>query len=1030
MSVVREADYPSLGVIQGTPSVVGLYNSSCTPELKGTARSAVTGQTLNSTKECVEVLSSEDKLQGAIFPLDGVNKGYAEIAQFKNKSQYAQSTNMATPTLQAQFTGHQITGHQFTGHQDIQCRVNNDKLTDIHSAQTSVNFSTENILQSIGLYHQPKTAEYSHSLPTSKPISPLKWNSSSGNNQITANDSRFSVGENVVLEIPIEKSGKNLEIAINSVLTFTSKCINDQLKSEQIVKLLCDFYHGNILKTAYQFCRSLLEKKHKPKRINANYESSGSIKIVTMCRQIVKLVKLLLKSKNIMLASRDLNVPLIYTKNKESMDPVEKSKISDISESKLKNVVSKEEKKSHLDNKINVENERNQTNCEVIDSSLTCTTKINSVPNNVNSDCSTLANSCFTKHCNASNTNYANDDLVSTADIRSGELTENNNSEVLCTLKAILEQLQIMNKSTSQISVISETMEKLLKDNKSISVDPDSKGVLSTLNWTSEKNKWMTPPNAPREQIPIHSTPVQREKNRSDLHQIINDTTETNSVVKPTDLSLSFESTANAVSAKQLSYPLEPEIIIIPLPLEPKPHASNKGNQETVNSFGIREPEITTITPVVDSNPKNPSIGIMGLVLVKFLAAVIVSNVMRLQKNPKESMGVTEFPVDEKIVKKDQEVQKNKRSENYNQNKVTEFPVDDEIVNKDQSIQKDDHNKNSVKNVVKGLKHVATSVKKALDNKKGEKSVKKICHDNNKKMNYVGAAKKGTKASQISKNADKTFDSHPNMSSACVKRKQGVDSNSLYSTIDSDEGDWEKLPKKDGPLIFTDNPHKKYVEKENKAIEKSEKLPPQRHWDKEIPRKEQNYMVQNNFPAQSQPVCHSAQTNFKTPQLDQRQEKQKPDNITESSCQIVSSGQDGKLTSDIEVKSVYHDGFQVFHSRKVKKRQRVERMEKLNNRNNNRGIQSAFGKIKTRFVLTKVHPDTEEEDVETDLLNWFEDFEEVYVRKSPMNNHAHYATFVFIATSENQIDPEMVENANWPEGVRCFFAPNGRNRRY
>ena len=171
------------------------------------------------------------------------------------------------------------------------------------------------------------------------------------------------------------------------------------------------------------------------------------------------------------------------------MDPVEKSKISDISESKLKNVVSKEEKKSHLDNKINVENERNQTNCEVIDSSLTCITKINSVPNNVNSDCSTLANSCCTKHCNASNTNYANDDLVSTADIRSGELTENNNSEVLCTLKAILEQLQIMNKSTSQISVISETMEKLLKDNKSISVDPDSKGVLSTLNWTSEKKQ-------------------------------------------------------------------------------------------------------------------------------------------------------------------------------------------------------------------------------------------------------------------------------------------------------------------------------------------------------------------------------------------------------------------------------------------------------------------------------------------------------------------------------------------------------------
>ena len=385
-------------------------------------------------------------------------------------------------------------------------------------------------------------------------------------------------------------------------------------------------------------------------------------------------------------------------------------------------------------------------------------------------------------------------------------------------------------------------------------------------------------------------------------------------------------------------------------------------------------------------------------------------------------MGVTEFPVDEKIVKKDQNSQKDNHNRNDDQNKVTDFPVDDEIA------KKDDHNKKSVKKVVKGLKHVATSVKKALDNKKGDKNVRKNSQDNNKKLNYVEAAKKGTIGSQIDKNADKTYNSHPNMSSACAKRNKGVDSISMCSTIVSEEGDWESSSKKkDGPLIFTDNPYKKYVEQENKTIEKTEQLPPQRHWNKEIPRKEQNYMVQNNFPAQSQPVCHSVQTNSRAPQMQKNQEKQKPDNITESSCQILTKGEDGEVTSDIEVKSVYHDGYKVFHSRKVKKR---ERMEKLKNMNNNRGIQSAFGKIKTRFVLTKVRPDTEIEDVELDLLNWFEDFEEVFVRKNPMNNHAHYATFVFIVTSEKEIDPEMVENAHWPEGVRCCFVPNDRNRQY
>ena len=299
MSVVSHADKPnmepgsiSLGVNQGKPCVEGQENTPNTQGLKGIAVPLVICGALNSTKAGVEAFSPEGILQGGAFSHDGVKKGYAKIAQFKNKAQNAQITNMATTTMH--------TAQQTAQHQEKQCTITNGILTDCNSAQSAFNFSTENILQNIGLFHKPgtsHTAQYSFNLPTSQPISPLAWHSSSASNQITNNESNLSVGENVVLEIPLKKSGKNIEIAINSVLTFISKCINDQLKLDQIVKLLCNYYHGKDLKQAYEFCRSLLEKKDKPKRRNANYESSGNIKIVSMCKKIVKLVKLLKKIK-------------------------------------------------------------------------------------------------------------------------------------------------------------------------------------------------------------------------------------------------------------------------------------------------------------------------------------------------------------------------------------------------------------------------------------------------------------------------------------------------------------------------------------------------------------------------------------------------------------------------------------------------------------------------------------------------------------------------------------------------------------
>ena len=106
----------------------------------------------------------------------------------------------------------------------------------------------------------------------------------------------------------------------------------------------------------------------------------------------------------------------------------------------------------------------------------------------------------------------------------------------------------------------------------------------------------------------------------------------------------------------------------------------------------------------------------------------------------------------------------------------------------------------------------------------------------------------------------------------------------------------------------------------------------------------------------------------------------------------------------------------------------MKRLKELESNRNNEGLKAAKGKIKTRFVLTKVHPDTHEDEVELDLLKWFDEFEEVYVRKNLMKRHNNYATFTFIVTSEEELDIRMIENSDWPGDIRVFFAPN--NERY
>ena len=96
-----------------------------------------------------------------------------------------------------------------------------------------------------------------------------------------------------ILEVPMPNKGDNLEIILNSILTFTNKCLADNVKTDKIVKLLTNNYTENDLKKAWEFSRSLLEKKDRPKCRNANYDnSSEKLKSTIVAKQIVRMVKM------------------------------------------------------------------------------------------------------------------------------------------------------------------------------------------------------------------------------------------------------------------------------------------------------------------------------------------------------------------------------------------------------------------------------------------------------------------------------------------------------------------------------------------------------------------------------------------------------------------------------------------------------------------------------------------------------------------------------------------------------------------
>ena len=267
---------------------------------------------------------------------------------------------------------------------------------------------------------------------------------------------------------------------------------------------------------------------------------------------------------------------------------------------------------------------------------------------------------------------------------------------------------------------------------------------------------------------------------------------------------------------------------------------------------------------------------------------------------------------------------------------------------------------------------------------------------------------------------DATFNSHKNATKTQEKKKKFTLKD--YSDIES-ESEWDN----EGPLKLAPNPNKRYL----KGERKDQKAPPcpQRVWRNDQHRPAYREYNQNNQPNHREVTTRSS--GWYSDKADSKPNSrssspQRPSKVDKISYHITEVGSDGE--DIIEENQIYKDDFQVYRSVAYKKK--IKRLEKLKKKSSGKGLTSMKEKIATRFVLTKVDVNEQEDYVEEYLLENFDEINEVHVRKNEMRRHNHYASFVFIVYSEEEIDIDMILNHDWPGKILCFHSPNVYKPRY
>ena len=232
--------------------------------------------------------------------------------------------------------------------------------------------------------------------------------------------------------------------------------------------------------------------------------------------------------------------------------------------------------------------------------------------------------------------------------------------------------------------------------------------------------------------------------------------------------------------------------------------------------------------------------------------------------------------------------------------------------------------------------------------------------------------------------------------------------------LKSDKNDTEIY----GPLRIAPDPTEKFYEQRG---DNKPSVNPRRQWDSDSGQISPNQnLVINNYPPQqhgkslygikSPPVRPNRYDNEATTSKNSHNNSYETVNTSETSADKLDS-------SDIENESESEFEFPSAYKKKLRRLQKLEDQ-------NIEDLASIKKEITTRFLITRAKPSMTKESVERYILLNF-NIDAVYVRKCK-----NLSNFIFIINSEEELDKDEFEHHEWPGEIRCFFAPNERNRGY
>ena len=315
---LKEGETPNTGA----PAPVSPWVNMDNPSDKGQNVTPVTQGVKVGTHAARDMAATEPPVRTeALVPTDVSVWASTPVSVKQVASSTVPTSQNTTPVSMPQYQNSNITNTPMsncTTSQKHQCTIDHLKLAEGDPAMPGTKYS----------FYLPSGAQLEiPSLPDaiSKHGIPDAMSKHASDRQ----NSSATLGEKAILEC--EENGQKIQVVLNSVMSYTSKCLDERIKTKDIEKILINNYNQSELTDSSKLARSLLNKEIRPKRNKANYLNVVPMKLSEVCKMLICCVKTIKKDPRFILASYGLNVPLQYASNNNEAVAAKLNNVANIS---------------------------------------------------------------------------------------------------------------------------------------------------------------------------------------------------------------------------------------------------------------------------------------------------------------------------------------------------------------------------------------------------------------------------------------------------------------------------------------------------------------------------------------------------------------------------------------------------------------------------------------------------------------------------------------------------------------------------